>query len=695
MKFTDFEVGARNEAIRNLNRKLRGKKIVWDNPRSVLAYKQLVREGGSKLNYQLGRAAGVKQEAVKAGFKTVEEYAGAQKVLFKEPGTLKARQALGGYELWKKYQTSLEKLGIQDPTDPTVRRILDRVRMSGDKGYYDWKYQTKKETQLGSEFVNKINGVPIYKVVVQNKYGEKLRDATEKEQGTYWRAYRDEAGAVRKLPPRKEGVWADVVRTVRGSPSVQSIIEKVKTGEVTIQRVQIYLNNTRVNLRKEQAQLIKQYGTKALAVPRYRRINRRLQELTALQTAIDWGVGFAYLPSAVISLIKEPKNILKLPEKIKDALIEEGKTTGKLLLYSPQEGVIKIGTQYFLFRMTGKGIKIIGQLSSKVAARLSFKFRTIKKGILTVPSQVRGKTIQIHIGGTVKKIAEPLKKQVAVAGARVTAVSAQADKIIKFLRRRRIVRKPIPNEAKLSSLSKKLLKQFDAGTISKKNLIRLDQMIRKETGRASSLLERSFFADPRGRLRPSRLGLQQQEATFTDIFTGKATFRANKPQVLVFENIKVQAFPKTEMFRKIKAKLIAGKSLTKAEAQALLKFQLKVSGKFKPIGALTREPEITLAPGEIIKKSKVIATTLINGRRVPIVRAQVVKATKSTASLLKKLKAGNLTAKELAQLKKLLKKETGFTNYLSRGRVGKPRVRISVPKPRVKRVPKIFTCPNN
>jgi len=199
-----------------------------------------------------------------------------------------------------------------------------------------------------------------------------------------------------------------------------------------------------------------------------------------------------------------------------------------------------------------------------------------------------------------------------------------------------------------------------------------------------NLLERSFFADPRGRLRPSRLGIVEKEATLSDILKGDVTFKTQKPQVLIFEKVLVEKFPKA--LKGIERKLKAGKSLTRNEANKLLQFQLKKSAKFKPVGHLTREPEISLAPGEIIKKGKTIAVTVIQGKRVPIVRAKVVKAKPGTKILLKKAQTGKITTKELKRLRVNLRKETGFRTSLSRGRIGKPRVRI--PKPIPRRPPK-------
>jgi len=81
--------------------------------------------------------------------------------------------------------------------------------------------------------------------------------------------------------------------------------------------------------------------------------------------------------------------------------------------------------------------------------------------------------------------------------------------------------------------------------------------------------------------------------------------------------------------------------------------------------------------------------TLINGKKVPIVRAKVIKATKKTKDLLKKADKGIIKSKELKELRRRLKTETGFTPSLSRTPGVKPRVRLPIPKvPRVRARPK-------
>lgn len=396
-------------------------------------------------------------------------------------------------------------------------------------------------------------------------------------------------------------------------------------------------------------------------------------------------VGFAKkTPAGVKTIINEPGVVVSTTKTFSSKMIKKGKAFGKLIVVEPGLAVGKIAGEVFILKGTGKAFKVVGKVGGNAAARLSPKFRKIKGGTIKIPSQRPGKTLKITVGGPVAKIREPISKQAAVAGTRTTAVSAQADRLVNMIRTRKVVRKPIPNEKLLRPTTKKLLKKFDDGKITSREFTTLNKAIQKETKGAANLLERSFFADPKGRFRPSRLGLRKErDASIKDILKGDFTFKSGKPQILIFEDVAIEKFPAS--LRGVAKKLKSGKSLTKSEADQLLKFQSKISGKFKPVGALTREPEITLAPGEVIKKVKKVGVTTIKGKKVDIVKVKVVKPTKKTQTLLKKSKAGTITSKELKELRKRINKETGFKSTLSRRTTRrKPRARLPKPIPRRK-----------
>lgn len=284
--------------------------------------------------------------------------------------------------------------------------------------------------------------------------------------------------------------------------------------------------------------------------------------------------------------------------------------------------------------------------------------------------QPKKREVTIRFLKTTKR--ESLKQQVRIAGTRVTAVSAQADRLVTFIRNSKIVRKPIPGEDDFSPATKKLLKRFDDKTITKKELIQLEKEVQ--------VLERSFFADPRGKVRTKRLGAEQKEASLLDILSGDVTFKSSKPQILVFEDVRVAKFP--EKLKDVEKALKTGKTLTKSQSKRLLTFQMKKTGEFKPIGALSKESEITLAPGEIIKRVKKVGVTLVNGKKVEIIQAKIIKPTAPTKKLIAKAKQGKLTSKELKTLRKKLEKETGFKARIGR-RIGRrPRARLPKRVPR-------------
>jgi hypothetical protein len=376
---------------------------------------------------------------------------------------------------------------------------------------------------------------------------------------------------------------------------------------------------------------------------------KNLALYTFSKTIVDEARGIKSAPSTIKAIYQNPHVIKEIPKIIR----EEGANFGTLIKESPTEATVQIGTQVLILKGTSKAIKLVSRAGNNLA-RLSPKF----KGVLR-----KGGKITLNIDGEVTKLrivrkipTSKIRKQVLQAGKTVRPVSTQANRLVNLIRRSRAIRKPL-GELKLSKYSKNLLRKLDKGqSLTRKEIIKLNKSLRKAGSKG--LLERSFFADPTGKIRPSRLGLQEKEAGFMDYLSGDITFKKTKPQILVFKEQKLSKFPKS--LRKITAKLKKGKALNQEETAKLLKFQLKKTGKFKPLGHVTRESEITLAPGEIIKREKKIGVTLYKGRRIPIVQARVIKPSKKLGKLISKGKAGTLARKELKSLKRLMKKETGF-----------------------------------
>jgi len=250
-----------------------------------------------------------------------------------------------------------------------------------------------------------------------------------------------------------------------------------------------------------------------------------------------------------------------------------------------------------------------------------------------------------------------IEKQILLNGKKITAVSSQSDKLLKLFRNSKTVRKPIPGEANFNPLTKKLLKKLDAGIISRNEIIQLDMLIRQQG--AKGLLERFLFADPSGKIRPSRLGLTNKKGRLLDYLSDDITFRKPKPQILLFDET-VAKYPKNllKIVKKIKIK----KVLTSSEASKFLEWYIKKSSKLKPLGFVSREAEVVLAPGEIIKKVKTVAVFTYEGRRIPVVFVKILKPSPKLKSLLVKFYKNTITSSERILLKRLLKKETGF-NY--------------------------------
>lgn len=267
---------------------------------------------------------------------------------------------------------------------------------------------------------------------------------------------------------------------------------------------------------------------------------------------------------------------------------------------------------------------------------------------------------------TVKTGAKSLSEQAKLAGTEVTAVNAAAQQLTSWIKRKQLVRKPIPGEANFPVKIKNILSKFDEGVkLTTKEFAEVNLWLQKNVAPNITLLERSLYLDPAGGLRISRLGIQNvRSATLKDILRGNFRLwqKSGKPQVLIFENAKIAKFPKS--LQNVKRKLSAGKKLTTAETNQLIAWQIKTgSGKFKPIGStiyeLGKELEITLAPGEFIKRIKRVGFSYINGKKVNFVTAKIFKPSKKLINQIKKANNGEISKIQVSKLENNLSKRLG------------------------------------
>jgi len=408
----------------------------------------------------------------------------------------------------------------------------------------------------------------------------------------------------------------------------------------------------------------------------------------------------AALPAAIGTGLKKDFNTLMSGDPLEIALLwaeyeavgrlleAGGKLTGKVLLkVNPFLKKIKNG-KIILKVAPSEIFKVKGTerfLRTRVQAP-SFKrpFATVadflkgrKPGQFKKFQKTRGLELQVQ---TVKSGAKTLSEQVKFSGKQVTAVNAAADQLTSWLKRKQIIRKPIPGEALFPSNIKRILKKFDKGIkLTQKEFGDVNRWLRKNVADNITLLERSLYLDPASGLRISRLGIQaERTATLRDLFTGNFKLRANKPQILIFENAMIEKLPKT--LSKVKNKLLKNQKLTEAEVNQLIAWQVKRSGKFKPIGSTIYEGgielEVTLAPGEIIKRVRKAGTVVIEGKKVSMVMAEVYRPTAAIRLKIKLAQLGKLAKSELAKLEKFLSKKANRKIKIETPEV-KSRIRLS------------------
>jgi hypothetical protein len=341
-----------------------------------------------------------------------------------------------------------------------------------------------------------------------------------------------------------------------------------------------------------------------------------------------------------------------------------GAVVGKTFRNEPDVFIGRLAGEFALAGTLTAGGSVASSVGSKVVTRLSPKFRAVTETaegtriIENIPSKSGG-TLSIPIQERLPTMSLP--EQARLAGTEQNLVSGARDLFGVVTKRQRVIEKPIAGEDLLSPKTKGMLEQFTKGTLPSKDVPALNKRIIAETG-SKGLLERTFFADPLGRIRPSRLGVEPQKiASPLDIISGDVTFRKAKPQAILFEKETIAKFPKG--LSDIESALKKGKSLTQSQQDRLLKWQVAGGSQFKPVGFYSREAEVTLAQGNILKRKGTPAITLIEGKRVPIIRAEVSRASEELGGLLRKQTTKGLTEGESARLSKLLTRESKGLSY--------------------------------
>jgi len=225
----------------------------------------------------------------------------------------------------------------------------------------------------------------------------------------------------------------------------------------------------------------------------------------------------------------------------------------------------------------------------------------------------------------------PLKEQVRMVSEQRTIrpVSAQRENIFGLIKSKEVVEKPKPTPY-------------------------------------SSELERSYFADPTNKVRLSRLGLEPgKRATLLEYQAGEFSTRS-RPAIHIFPEQTLEEFP--QEIKPIAEKISKGAPLTPSELEAFRKWQLTPSGKFKGIGYIGSEAEVTLAPGEVIKRTERLGYAKIKGRPVQLEAVEVIQPSRELESLIYKKATKGLTKEESSTFRRLFKEETGYSyeEYISR-----------------------------
>ena len=432
-------------------------------------------------------------------------------------------------------------------------------------------------------------------------------------------------------------------------------------------------------------------------------------------------------PTLVKSLWRSPfTTIATLPPALGAAVLNDSIVVGKL--FSPvHKGspvkVVELIAEYAAFGAIFKGVRTVSKATTQSLMRFSPKYVKEVNGrwlLRKTPEEifkVRGQTRYLRERVQRPSIKRPftsavdflkgrkpgqfkqwtkdagleLKTQTVSTGAmdfakqfkqfsgrEVTAINAAADQLTSFLRRKKMIRKPIGKGKNFDGEAfagdyfafpdkiGAIMKKFDKGIkLTPKEFIEVNRWLQANVAKHITLLERSLYADPAGGFRISRLSANKEvSARLRDILKWdfKISFKSQKPQVLIFEKAKVSKAPKN--IQKIVNKFEKTKKISDYDLYQLVEWQTKSgTGLFKaggsPIWEGGRELEVTLAHGELIKRIKQVGFTYINGKKITFVTAEVLKPTKAILKKIKLAESGKLTKAELSSLESTLSKKLG------------------------------------
>jgi len=564
--------------------------ITYGRPDVVKEAERLMREN-PELKRAVSRGVGLKISAREAGFESVQEYVDISQALFATP-SISAKPTLTTQEqqIITQATKGYEGLGFSKSESKYLAQEGSKQQMSFTPEYAKGLLERRRVQALFSPTITtpktKFEEAIIEKrVEVPTEFKDVIQPSRDIDIGGFGRVDGIVEPRYEKPIGKKGFEFIMSPSFTKGSEFFGQVTEKVKEKRREAEReekVSVYgygLAGLGLGVVKPVFE-IGAFGEKLVTKPK--------------ETAILMGIGVKESALFGYERIKTREFFPEVGKKLyQDPGVIIGQTTGDILVgYGIGTGISKgIGKAQVIktkisptYRPISYGIDTFEDLAK-------FKPKSVVSGeaFAEVPSALgkikrvpttRGK-IDIDIAGSIGSPTLPemtLKQQARLAGKKVTAISGQADFPTQF---------------------------FDEGLLFTKPL------------------EKTFYADPFGRIRPTRLGLQQPRASVLDYLVGDVTLLRAKPKIFVFPEAQIAKFPKH--LKDVAKKLREGKSLTPSEIKRLQKFQETPTGEFKPIGFLSKEPEVILPTGEQLLKVQKLGKTVIEKRKVDIYELEVGK----------------------------------------------------------------------
>lgn len=187
-------------------------------------------------------------------------------------------------------------------------------------------------------------------------------------------------------------------------------------------------------------------------------------------------IGAKQLPSFAVSLVKNPKNIIKVPGQILTGFKESGLEIIALAKVDPALAIARIGGEIITFKAVTGGLRVTGKVTSVAASKIAPVLKPIRHGAVIVRTTTKTGLLKFRV----------VSKK---AGRAITQKSKIARGVVKTTKSVKKVRRIVKETQKAEIIKFKSAVQYS----KEMNIARNARKIARKKGRTVNIGDRDFI----------------------------------------------------------------------------------------------------------------------------------------------------------------------------------------------------------